>query len=301
MGVAGWWAESFATLDSVATGLSFGGMAVTVGEPIVTFGPVPTGLSFGGMGVAPGPVDVAFGSAATGVSFGDMVVDTSTTVAFDSVATGVVFGDMTVARTAVKPTVVGANAANAANVSIPAHQVGDLIVIFAYNSQQFTLPSKPSAAGTVPAWVDIDANTGANVNSSRTAYFVATATNHTTGTWTGASSMIAVVLRGQHSSPIGGHAESGSSGTSIVAPAVTMTNTTGTSVLLHFHGGKLAPTTWDAAPAGYTRQAQVSFTSGTGAVCNTKDDTTTDGSVSQGTQGNTGYRGATVEILAAAI
>ena len=57
----------------------------------------------------------------------------------------------------------GSNVSDAATVTIPAHAVGDLIVIFAYRGSSNTLPGKPSAGGTVPTYVDIDAATGAEV------------------------------------------------------------------------------------------------------------------------------------------
>jgi hypothetical protein len=183
-------------------------------------------------------------------------------------------------------------------VAIPAHQVGDLIIIFAYRSNSDTIPAKPAASGTVPAWVDIDATNGSDTNSSRTAYFVATATNHTSGTWgsgSGATRVAAAVLRSQAGTPIGGHAESGGTGSTTTAPSVTMTNTDGTSVLLHFHGSfSSSANAWSSAPAGYTRRA-AGTTQATVCV-NTKDSTTSDGSVNQSCASGTRYRGATVEI-----
>lgn len=199
--------------------------------------------------------------------------------------------------------IIGTPAATAAtSITLPTHAVGDIIVIAAYDAASVTPPTKPAAAGTVPAWSDIDANTGANTNAMRTVQFVATATNHTSGTWTmagGAPFMAAIVIRGQSVSPIGGHGEAGSSGTTSIAPSVTMTNTGGSSMLLHFHG-HIQSGTWPAAPAGYTRQAAV--VSGINGLClNTKDSTTSDGSIAQSTASSTnnGYRGATIEILVA--
>lgn len=188
-------------------------------------------------------------------------------------------------------------AIQATSITLPAHEVGDLIVLFAFRRADATNAIvKPAAAGTVPAWVDIDNNAGANACISRSTYFVATATDHTSGTWTSAEGMAAIVLRGQAVSPIGGHAESGGTGTAAVAPAITMVKTDGSSILLHFHGTRMN-TTWAAAPAGYTRQAAFT-TPFLGGVClNTKDDTTSDGSVSQGAQTSSGYRGQTIEIL----
>lgn len=194
-------------------------------------------------------------------------------------------------------TIQGVTTSQTTTVTLPSHQIGDLIVIFAYRSSTVTAPTKPAASGTVPAWADIDANTGANTNSSRTAYFVATANNHTSGTWTNATSMIAVVIRGQHGIvPIGNHAESGSAGTIMTAPSIQMGNSDGTSLLLHFFGASTG-VSWGSPAAGYTMQATTA-TSGSAAALVTKNVTTSDGAVNQGAQSNTGYRGATIEILA---
>lgn len=189
-----------------------------------------------------------------------------------------------------------ANAAATTSVTIPTHAVGDLIVIWAYRDGSTTVPSKPAASGTVPAWSDIDAPTGANTNSARCAYFIATATNHTSGTWSNATGMIAVVIQGnKSSSPIGGHAQGGSTGNGTTqAPSITQQQVTGKALLLEFYGHRTV-TAWSAAPSGYTRQAS----SATEVALNTKDSSTTDGAISQACSStNSGYRGQTIEILA---
>lgn len=199
-------------------------------------------------------------------------------------------------------TIIGTpQAAQATSVTLPTHAVGDLIILGVWHDGFNVVATTPSAGGTVPAWVDIDPGaTGSNC-SLRTARFTATATNHTSGTWTGADTMIAIVLRGQAASPVGGHAEDGSVAATSAAPSVTLTKTDGTSVILRFHGHRQAGT-WPAAPSGYTRQAAASVDSlGNGLCLNTQDTTTSDGSVDQitGRATSDDYQGATVEILAA--
>lgn len=182
--------------------------------------------------------------------------------------------------------------------TIPAHNVGDLIVLFVERGSN-SLAVKPAAAGTVPAWVDIDAATGANTISGRTAYFVATATNHTTGTWTSAGPIIACVLSGQNASPIGGHATATAASGTPTAPSITMTKTDGTSKLLEFYGvGAATGSTWSAAPAGYTQRA-AGVTSANGSCLNTKDVTTSDGSIAQTQSAGAQYFATQIEILAA--
>lgn len=190
------------------------------------------------------------------------------------------------------------NVAAATSVTIPTHAVGDIIVIFAMNGTNSTTPGKPTAAGTVPAWVDIDANTGSGSAASREVYFVATATNHTSGTWTNLNGLCAVVLRNQNASPLGGHAEAdGSSTTSIAAPSITMTATDGSSVLLHCHMARVVGLpTWSSPPAGYTRLATLN-SGGHNIALNTKTASTSDGTVSNTISlAALNSRGATVEI-----
>lgn len=195
--------------------------------------------------------------------------------------------------------VTGATTVASTSVTIPSHNIGDLIVIFALKVSNATAPTQPSAAGTVPAWNVIDTLSGSTAGSFVTAYFVATANNHTSGTWTGATGMTAVVISGGVApSPIGGHATAnGTSATIVTAPSVTMVNTDGTSVLIHFCGHNPTVSTWGSVPAGYTLRTTIA---GAGTACITKDDTTSDGSVAQPVTSSvsTGFAAATVEVLA---
>ncbi|SKS04773.1 Bacteriophage protein [Mycobacteroides abscessus subsp. abscessus] len=195
---------------------------------------------------------------------------------------------------------VSANANGSSTVTIPAHSVGDLIVLCAYNPHAIQAPTKPSAGGTVPNWGYIDNANSAGGSGITTAQFIATATNTTSGTWSNAGHMIAVVLRGHSASiPIGGHAsQGGSSSGPSPAPAITVAHTDGSSVVLEFHGhSNLSSTGWDSAPAGYTRRAASGSAFGPGLVLNTKDSSTSDGSVSQtGGQNFSNYGAAAVEV-----
>lgn len=201
---------------------------------------------------------------------------------------------------------LGATAANATTVAIPAHQSGDVIVIFAFSGATNTLPTTPSAGGTVPTWVSIDSNaTGTSSCSSKTVYFVATANSTTSGTWTGADSLIAAVVRGAAATPTGGHANSGGTAGAggAIAPSVTLSHPDGTSILLHFFGMRPGGgwTTWGSPPTGYTQRALSVASTWGGVSIDTKNTTISDGSVTQPTDlspNTLQYRGATVEILA---
>lgn len=310
----GWWAESFVVLSGIPSEEAFGALSpggfalylngIASGEAFgntVVQGPpqtvelvgIPSAEAFGGSGASPGAADVELFGITSGETFGTATVTRgAVNIGPNGIPSGEAFGTMKVAN---ELEIVGVAVSNTDTVTIPTHQVGDLIVLAVERGNNSALATKPSAGGTVPAWVDIDANAGGNSCSMRTARFVATATNTTTGTWTGANGMVAVVIRGQAASPIGGHAEAlGSSTTEAVAPAVTMTKTDGSSILLHFFSGSIGGSTWGSAPSGYTQQATNSD-----VCCLTKNVTTSDGSVSQSRTASLGrYRGATVEVLA---
>lgn len=73
--------------------------------------------------------------------------------------------------------------------TMPAHQSGDLLIGYAFRDGSNTAPSLPSG------WTNGD-NSGANSCSARLGYKVATSSGETSGTWTNATSLIIVVLRG---------------------------------------------------------------------------------------------------------
>lgn len=195
--------------------------------------------------------------------------------------------------------IVGYDAVDANSITLPAHSVGDLIVMFAY-SDIVAVPSAPSAGGTVPSFSSLDSGSG-NGNGSLTAYTVATATNHTSGTWTNTSSLCVVVLHGQNRfTPIGGHDSNGGSvavapsTATYTSPSITQSVTDGSSVLLYFYGGENTAS-WNAPPAGYTR-----LDSSLDVCVNTKDDTTSDGAAAQTAPlavGAGNFRTAVVEVL----
>lgn len=204
------------------------------------------------------------------------------------------------------PSFIGANAANAPQVTIPTHQIGDLIILFVYDGTANAIPVAPAASGTVPAWVGIDSGNAGVMNcASATAYFVATATTTTTGFWGNLDFIIASVIRNPGATPIGAHANTGGVATSAgpVAPALSLTNTDGSSIVLNFFGQRTGGgwSTYNAAPTGYTQWIN-SIQSGGGAVClDIKNVTTTAPSVAQPVNADpTGaeYRGASIEVRA---
>lgn len=151
---------------------------------------------------------------------------------------------------------VGTPVSNLVTVpTLPAHVAGQIIVVWLYRRSSAVTITKSAATASVPEWFDIDNNPGANGTNSRSAWALASGSAHTLGTWTNAEMFVAAVFENQAASPIGGHAESGGVGTSVVIPALTLSNTDGTSAVLHLGGSTTNPT-WAAAPAGYTRRTE---------------------------------------------
>lgn len=139
-------------------------------------------------------------------------------------------------------TAIGFTSAN-----LPTHQAGDLIIAFAYRDGSTAAPGIP----TSPAWVPIDNPTGANTTSAVTAYFVATSSSTTTGTWSNATAVIFVVYRGAlTASPIGGHAVTGGSSTTVTYPALTMALSDASSWVIGLAGHRSIDTSIATPPAG---------------------------------------------------
>lgn len=200
--------------------------------------------------------------------------------------------------------ILGALAANSSSVAIPAHAAGDLIVVFAFNASSTTVPTLPTAGGTVPTFTSSVPTTGGAHNAGVVACAYATGSSDTSGTWTSATSMIAVAIRATTtSSPIGGTAQNSGFGTSISGPTVTLTKTDGSSAVLYFYGagdGSTAFTSWAAAPTGMTQQVAGTYATNKQGVClDTLNVTTSAPAESQTNVGGPYFRAVTVEILAA--
>lgn len=87
-------------------------------------------------------------------------------------------------------TLVGAAIAEANSVTIPAgHQPGDLMIIYAFRDGSTTNPSLPAG------WIS-SATPDGTTCSARVGCRVATSNAETSGTWTNATAVLCVVLRG---------------------------------------------------------------------------------------------------------
>lgn len=130
---------------------------------------------------------------------------------------------------------------------LPVFAGGDLAVVFAYRAGSNTPPDL--AAG----WTDIASTGGADLNSRRVGFRVLDGSETGTGTWSNATSIEVIVLRGQDTdTPIGAHQSGGSAGATLTTPALSLTSTP-------------APSSWVVAFAGATSGANATTLSGTTA------------------------------------
>lgn len=192
---------------------------------------------------------------------------------------------------------IGAGAAQANTVSIPTHQAGDLIVIFAFRDDSTTAPSVPAG------FTSAGSNTG-TVNSSIIGYKRATSSGETSGTWTNALGLVVHVYRGAFTSGppiIRWAAQTGTANTINYSGITTMYESGGSSWVARFAGTSVTDNSIETAPTGHTNRASAG---GSGAVLEVVGHDTNGGvssssfgSVSAGgSAGN--YISITVEIVA---
>lgn len=135
--------------------------------------------------------------------------------------------------------------------TVPAHNIGDLIVIFAYRSGSTTAPSL--GAG----YVSVLTKAGTTC-SARIGFKIATATNDASGTWTNASNLTCVVYTSSNRTSggslyVGGSASNSSINTTVNYPALTLTHTDNTSWAAGFAGTSVATAALSThAPTGMT-------------------------------------------------
>jgi hypothetical protein len=183
------------------------------------------------------------------------------------------------------------------NGSIPIHGAGDLILVFAVNQTSNSSPPIPTAGGNVPQFLEVATAVGGGIGVT-IAYAFATTSTHTSGVWTGSTRTFCMTLTGESNGyPIGSLAQIiNSSQTELVAPAISLLDASGESLIVHLVLKQNGTTSWSTTPpTGYTYR-----TTGTTGRLFTKDSSTSDGEVSVTvTSGSvTTCLGVTVEILA---
>jgi hypothetical protein len=147
-------------------------------------------------------------------------------------------------------------AATGNTVALPAHSLGDLIVVFAQNHNTLTAaaPTIPVADTTVPAWNTLYKNTSNDGVPIHVGWFLATRTNHTSGAWTGANGMSAVVFTNVNQvnpiGSVGGVKNVSTAGSSPVIPAL---NDPGPSALMTYYAVAYSTGGFGDPPAGYVK------------------------------------------------
>ena len=131
-------------------------------------------------------------------------------------------------------------------VTIPAHQVGDLLVIFAFRNAA-TAPSLPAG------WTNACNDSGGST-SARVGYTIADTTSETSGTWTNATALLVHVYRsttGFASAPGACAWGNASASTTLTYPALTLSKTDHSSWVARAAMAS-AGTNIQSAPTGYT-------------------------------------------------
>lgn len=181
-----------------------------------------------------------------------------------------------------------ASASAAANsVSLPSGWVADdLAVVFAHRDGSTTAPSLPSG------WTDIVSG-GASTNSGRAGYRILQSGDTSSGTWTNATSIIVVILRGYNpASPIGASATSGGASTSMSFPALTFNIAEGTSWALLMGGHRTATNVNTVALSGTTNRSGT-----TNDICAHSAERVTGWSATSKTvNANSGWRTVSIEV-----
>lgn len=137
---------------------------------------------------------------------------------------------------------IGSASAQATSLTVPVHAIDDLILIAAFRDGSTTPPTLPVGYNDIQ-------NGGDTASSMRLGWRRANATNDSSGTWTNATEIIAVVYRGDVlADPIGDSNVFGGSGTTVTYPGLTMQVTDGTSWVVGIGGHQSTNTTIETAP-----------------------------------------------------
>jgi hypothetical protein len=141
-----------------------------------------------------------------------------------------------------------------------APSAGDAIIVFAHRDGSTTAPGIPttslsSPTATVSTYATL-ANAGANTNSARIGVRISDGTETTTGTWTNATSIAAIIYRGANVAPFGQFAAGGAASTTLSYTGFTLDVTTGTSWVVAFGAHRSGDTTVaSTAVTGFTNVA----------------------------------------------
>lgn len=193
-------------------------------------------------------------------------------------------------------------------VTLPAHQVGDFIVLFAFRDGNNTQPTIPSGNG----WVTIQDAAGASTCSMVAVGKIATTTSETVGTFTNATSTIAGVYRGvDGTTPFIDYRQTGGSATLCNIPALdgassgnSFNGSGRTAWVVSFlgHRDAVAGNIGVNAPSGMVLRTYVVDGTDRAALYDTDSDVTSFNSRTVGIAGgSSGYRSFSVELVPATL
>ena len=147
---------------------------------------------------------------------------------------------------------VGVSTASGTTVSIPSHQAGDLIAIYAFRGGAVGAPTLP------PEFTPIQGGDGTTC-AAQSGWKTATGTGDTSGTWTNANELVCHVYRAASGKTlgIGASAAYASTTSTVNYPAIVMGDSSGTSWVAAFTGCRNKSETINTAPSGMTNQSSV--------------------------------------------
>lgn len=139
-----------------------------------------------------------------------------------------------------------ATAANATTLTLPTHQVGDLLVFFAFRDGSTTNPTIPAG------WTSITSTTDGSTCSVSAGWKIATSSGETSGTWSNATAVACIRIRGPRANlatPIGTFQASSGTTATITYAAVA---TGGPAFVIAFAGHRSELATLETPPSGMT-------------------------------------------------
>lgn len=190
-------------------------------------------------------------------------------------------------------TLVG-TASGTNTATMPAHVAGDLILLFAFRDGSTSYPT------AVAGWTGVS-DGAANLCALRVARKIAASSSEVVGTWTNATTVTVIVLRGvDQTTPVGAVSVGGASSTTVSFPALTMQVMDGTSAIVASVGHRSADVAIDTLPSGMTLARATSDATDEaavfyllGAASFTSRNTSVGGTAS-------GYRTVSIEVRASA-
>ena len=139
------------------------------------------------------------------------------------------------------------SAVGTGTATMPAHQPGDMILVYAFRNNSTGVPTKPDG------WTTLHGSTGANNCADHLVGKFATSSSETVGTWPESPSPRLAVHVYRGTTATGALNSGAGNGTNVVYPSLSLQDASGSSWVVRFAGltfwtTSSAPTT----PSGYT-------------------------------------------------